>query len=151
MSNRVGFILPSSAVQRAYIRMLPWVLVGLAIAPILSGKWNLLGLFKTVALVVIVLAATYWFTKQHKWVYLSSAGIEGSSLRGAKGTISWSDPIALKRVGYSGISGVSVQPASKGAAIFLPLPIANSEEFKSKVNELAPPNHPLRGVGESAP
>ena len=150
MSTETGFVLSSEEIRRAYLRILPWVLIGIVVGPAITGRWNPTSLLETTLLVAAIFAATFWITKRYKWIRLSSAGIHGSSLRGAKVVISWSEPISIRRMSYSGLSGVEVKPQSKGAAIFLPLSIATSTEFKAKLVEVAPPGHQLHSVGRDA-
>ena len=153
MSEQTGFVLPRAAINRAYVRFVPWVVLGLAVSPLLGLTRSIAATLESAVLVAVILGIGYWLTKRYRWVYLSATGIQGTSGRGIKVLIPWSEQVMLKRSSYGGIAGVSVQPVGKSGAIFLPLPIAASAEFRSKLEQLAPVNHPLRSVSnrETAP
>ena len=151
MSDQTEFILPRAAILRAYVRVLPWVALVLAILPFVSPARGIATTLETALLVSVAFFIAYWFTKRHKWVSLSSAGIQGSNVRGAKVLIAWSEQVTLQRTSYAGIAGVAVQGAAKKDNVFLPLPIATSTEFSLKLTQVAPANHPLLSVSKEAP
>jgi hypothetical protein len=132
------------------MRFVPWVVVGFPILPLLGVTRSIASTLESAGVLALVLAIGYWLTKRHKWVYLSAAGIQGSNARGVKVLISWSEQVTLKPSSYAGVSGVSVQAACQTGALFLPLPIAASAEFRSKLQHLAPSDHPLQSVGKNA-
>ena len=147
MSDSTGFILSKEAVNHAYLRLLVPSCIGLAIPPIfgLTSIANMLGTTVLFGVIVVVL---YWYTGRYKWVYLSSSGIQGLSPYGSKVLISWGEQVNLKPISaFNGIEGLAMKLENKNLTLFLPLSIASSIEFQSKLEEVAPENHPLRGAG----
>lgn len=139
MTNEVGFRLPPAEIRRVYLRAMPWVAVSLVAYPFVAGSGDARLIAETAILVAVVFAGANWLTKIHKWVRLSSAGMSGSSLRGAKVVIPWSAQVSIRRTSYSGSAGVTVGPEPKSPSLFLPLSIATSPQFKAKLRELARP------------
>lgn len=150
MQNSTGFTVPKADLHRAYLRLLPWILVGLAI-PLVLGLTSLRTSIDTAALLAVLVGSVYWYTLRYKWIFLASSGIQGLTATGAKVLIPWSEPVELgHRVAFNGIACISVKPMSKGAALLLPSSIAATSEFNAALEHLAPPNHPLRDVSGNA-
>ena len=150
MSQLSGFTIPRADLNRAYIRLLPWGLVGL-VAPPLLGITSLSTATETAAFLAIFLGVVYWYTLRHKWVYLTSSGIQGITATGSKIIIPWSENVQLgSRVAFNGIACISVQPISKDVALMLPLSLAATSEFKVTLEHVAPDTHPLRNVNGNA-
>jgi len=149
MIDSTGYILPSKALNQVYLSRLPMFVVGLVIAPLL-GLSTVALLFKTAILLAVLIVGLYFYTKQYKWVYLSSKGIQGLNLRGGKATIEWDDPITLKPItAFSGIKGFAVQSAKNRGSLFIPTSIATTTEFQSNLNRVAPQSHPLLEVSNN--
>ncbi len=120
--------------------------IGLAIGPLL-GLITVTNMFKAAILLVVLVTALYFYTKQSKWVYLSSEGIKGYSPSGMKVSISWAEEMKTNPISaYSGIKGLALKSSKSSRPLFLPLAIASSSEFQSKLAQLTPENHPLRGI-----
>ncbi len=150
MQNSTGFTIPKAYLRRAYLRLLPWGLVGLALL-VVFGNSSLRNTIDTAVFVAVLVGGLYWYTLRYKWIYLTSSGIQGLTVTGAKVLIPWSEPVQLgRRVAFSGIECISVKPISHGAALMLPSSIASTSEFNSLLERLAPSNHPLRGVDGNA-
>ncbi len=150
MIDSTGYILPQKALNQAYLSRLPMFAVGLVIAPLL-GLSTVAVMFKTAILLIVLIGGLYFYTKQYKWVYLSSKGIEGLNPRGGKATIEWGDPITLKPItAFSGIKGLAVQSAKNCGSLFIPTSIAITAEFQSNLNRVAPQSHPLLEVSNNA-
>ncbi len=142
MIDSTGYRLPQKALNQAYLSYLLIFSVGLLITPLLG-----LGTvaFKTATLLAVLVASLYFYTKQYKWVYLSSEGIQGLSPRGGKVVIGWDDPITLKPVtAFNGIKGLAIQSVKNRGTLFIPTSIAITVEFQSNLNHVAPQSHPLR-------
>ena len=150
MSSEAGFALSSDEIRLVYLRVLPWVLIGIVIGPAIAGRWSLISIVQSTLTVGAIFSAAFWLIKRYKWIRLSDTGIHGSSLRGAKVTIPWCEPISIRRTSYSGLSGIEVKTQSKGAAVFLPLSIATSTAFRAKLAEVAPSGHQLHSIGQDA-
>ena len=61
--------------------------------------------------------------------------------------IEWDEPVSLKPISaFLGIKGLAVQSEKNRTTLFLPSSIAETIEFQSQLNRLAPPSHPLRDV-----
>jgi len=150
MIDSTGYILPKKALNQLYLSRLPMFAVGLIIAPLL-GLSTVAVMFKTTTLLVVLVAGLYFYTKQYKWVYLSSKGIQGLNPRGGKVVIKWGDPITLKPISvFFGIKGLALQLEKNRGTLFIPTSIATTAEFQSNLNRVAPQNHPLREVSNNA-
>ena len=148
MIDSSGYTLPKEALNQAYLSRLYLFFIGLAILPLL-GLSSISGILSTVLLLAVLVAGLYFYTKQYKWIYLSPKGILGLNPRGGEVVIEWEEPVSLKPISaFSGIKGLAVQSAKNRTALFLPSSIAETIEFQSQLNRLAPPNHPLREISK---
>ncbi len=145
MIDSTGYTLPQKALNKVYLSCLLIFGVGLTIAT-LFGLGTVASTFNTAIFLAILLAGLYFYTKQYKWVYLSSKGIQGLSPRGGNVVIEWDDPITFKTItAFTSIKGLAIQSENRGT-LFIPTSIAKTAEFQSNVNRVAPENHPLRDV-----
>jgi len=150
MFDSTGYILPQKALNQAYLSRLPMFAVGLVAAPLL-GLSTFAVMLKTAILLVVLVTGLYFFTKQYKWVYLSSKGMHGLNPRGGKVVIEWDDPITFKPItAFSGIKGLAVQSAKNRDTLFIPTSIATTAEFQSNLSRVAPQSHPLLEVSNNA-
>jgi hypothetical protein len=150
MNSSIGFVIPKADLNRAYLRLLPWAAIGLAI-PVALGRTSVLNSLSTAAYAAILIGILYWYVLGYKWILLAPSGIRGLSSTGKKVTISWSEAVSIgRRVAFNGISCISVQPNSKGTALMLPSSIAATPEFLAALDRMAPASHPLRNCGSNA-
>ena len=144
MIDSSGYTLPKEALNQVYLSRIYIFFIGLAIPPLL-GLSSISSMFDTALLIGVLVAGLYFYTKQYKWVYLSPRGILGLTPSGGELVIEWDEPVSLKQISaFSGIKGLAIQSAKNHNTLFLPSSIAETIEFQSQLNRLAPPNHPLR-------
>ena len=150
MTGPTGFILPHAAINRAYFRLLPWVLAGLLLPPLL-GMTSIAVAIESSVIVAVLIGGVYLYTRRYEWVYLSSDGIQGSTSKGKRIHIPWGDEVTITgTVAFNGIECLALQPRSKGRPLLLPRSIANTPEFKATLAQVAPAAHPLRSTAENA-
>jgi hypothetical protein len=145
---RTGFHMPPGSASSIYIQTIAGLLLGFALLYYLPSHSQ--HLFIIVGLASTIGIGAAWYHAQRNWVYLSEEGIEGASRRGDKACITWGESISLKKGSDCGVKCVVLTTAKKDKVIMLPLPIANSKEFKTALRQVAPPGHPLNHLVENA-
>jgi hypothetical protein len=141
MKESIGFRLPKTSFNTEFI----WI--GFAMATGLLMPW-LLGLgfasIETIGLAAILWSGSYWYMTKHEWIYLSTYGIQGQSLSGAKVFIPWSASVALEsHSAFGGIKCISIKDANQKHELLLPVAISETHEFTEALEMVAPEKHPL--------
>lgn len=151
MVDSTEYILPKEALNQAYLRHLPILVIGLAIC-LLFGISTIASMFRTACILAVLVIGSYLYTKQYKWVYISSAGIQGLSPTGGNVRLEWDEPVTIKSISaFAGIKGFAIKSAKNRSALFIPASIATAVEFQFNLNQVAPKNHPLCKIGNNAP
>ena len=150
MKNTREFSIPKADLNRAYLRVLTLLIIGMAY-PFYVGRSNLSATIITFTIVVILVGSLYLWTLRYKWIKVSPSGIQGLSAFGTKITISWLEPVKLgRRTAFNGIECIAIQTIKESRALMLPSSIARTPEFMSAIKHVAPPDHPIVKEGLNA-
>lgn len=148
------FQVPRAEINRAFRKWGIAVLPGLVFAHFLLPN-GISG--STAVLLAAIVAASYFYAKQHVWLTLSPDGICGTGYTNRKINISWQDTISINPARILNMDGVEILASESGGfvkkqilSLFIPYAISDTLEFSATVGKFAPIDHPLRNLSKNA-